>query len=135
MGVKIGRNDPCPCGSGAKYKFCCLNRAIDNEGAVVSPRFRFEPGSYGSPGTSFLPSIGCLEQWKLNAWRYHFVLVKLDVECSGEAEAVLIATEDLNSAFDGAGSPGERVAECLKSLGYLRVERFKIVDQVAGPVG
>lgn len=22
---KIGRNDPCPCGSGKKYKFCCIN--------------------------------------------------------------------------------------------------------------
>ena len=22
---KIGRNDPCPCGSGKKYKNCCLN--------------------------------------------------------------------------------------------------------------
>ena len=22
-GPKIGRNDPCPCGSGKKYKFCC----------------------------------------------------------------------------------------------------------------
>ena len=21
---KIGRNDPCPCGSGKKYKHCCL---------------------------------------------------------------------------------------------------------------
>ncbi len=23
---KIGRNDPCPCGSGKKYKMCCLNK-------------------------------------------------------------------------------------------------------------
>jgi preprotein translocase subunit SecA len=23
-GKRIGRNDPCPCGSGKKYKFCCL---------------------------------------------------------------------------------------------------------------
>ncbi|HVG94797.1 MAG TPA: SEC-C metal-binding domain-containing protein [Planctomycetota bacterium] len=23
-GPKIGRNDPCPCGSGKKYKHCCL---------------------------------------------------------------------------------------------------------------
>lgn len=23
---KIGRNDPCPCGSGKKYKFCCMNK-------------------------------------------------------------------------------------------------------------
>jgi len=25
-GPKVGRNDPCPCGSGLKYKNCCLNR-------------------------------------------------------------------------------------------------------------
>jgi hypothetical protein len=23
---KVGRNDPCPCGSGRKYKRCCLNK-------------------------------------------------------------------------------------------------------------
>ena len=23
VGKKIGRNEPCPCGSGKKYKFCC----------------------------------------------------------------------------------------------------------------
>ncbi len=23
---KIGRNDPCPCGSGKKYKKCCMNK-------------------------------------------------------------------------------------------------------------
>ena len=27
-GVKIGRNEPCPCGSGKKYKKCC---ALANE--------------------------------------------------------------------------------------------------------
>src|SRR5260370_27762800 len=24
--AKIGRNDPCPCGSGKKYKRCCMER-------------------------------------------------------------------------------------------------------------
>lgn len=24
--TKVGRNDPCPCGSGKKYKKCCLNK-------------------------------------------------------------------------------------------------------------
>lgn len=24
--MKVGRNDPCPCGSGKKYKKCCLAR-------------------------------------------------------------------------------------------------------------
>lgn len=26
VGKKIGRNDPCPCGSGKKYKHCCMNK-------------------------------------------------------------------------------------------------------------
>jgi len=25
---KIGRNDPCPCGSGKKYKHCCGQAAL-----------------------------------------------------------------------------------------------------------
>lgn len=25
---KIGRNDPCPCGSGKKYKKCCFGKGI-----------------------------------------------------------------------------------------------------------
>ena len=37
---KPGRNDPCPCGSGRKYKQCCLSKADalvdkkDHDGAV-----------------------------------------------------------------------------------------------------
>ena len=27
---KIGRNDPCPCGSGKKYKKCCMDSKADN---------------------------------------------------------------------------------------------------------
>ncbi|MCR4685452.1 MAG: SEC-C domain-containing protein [Lachnospiraceae bacterium] len=26
-GAKIGRNDPCPCGSGKKYKNCCMRKS------------------------------------------------------------------------------------------------------------
>lgn len=24
--MKVGRNEPCPCGSGRKYKHCCMGR-------------------------------------------------------------------------------------------------------------
>ena len=27
-GDKVGRNDPCPCGSGKKYKNCCMRNAV-----------------------------------------------------------------------------------------------------------
>jgi uncharacterized protein YecA (UPF0149 family) len=30
---KVGRNDPCPCGSGKKFKKCCLASSLD--GALV----------------------------------------------------------------------------------------------------
>lgn len=30
--VKVGRNDPCPCGSGKKYKKCCMGK---NDGSVA----------------------------------------------------------------------------------------------------
>lgn len=29
MAPKIGRNDPCPCGSGKKYKHCCINEVFE----------------------------------------------------------------------------------------------------------
>lgn len=27
-GIRVGRNDPCPCGSGKKYKQCCLRKRV-----------------------------------------------------------------------------------------------------------
>ena len=30
--IKVGRNDPCPCGSGKKFKKCCgQNQVADND--------------------------------------------------------------------------------------------------------
>lgn len=34
--MKVGRNDPCPCGSGRKYKHCCLQGQVPPETAVHS---------------------------------------------------------------------------------------------------
>jgi uncharacterized protein len=28
LSTKIGRNDPCPCGSGKKYKKCCADKPV-----------------------------------------------------------------------------------------------------------
>lgn len=37
---KIGRNDPCPCGSGKKYKYCCLNKPKDLIDSIESVQER-----------------------------------------------------------------------------------------------
>ena len=53
--MKIGRNDPCPCGSGKKYKKCCLlkpqNTMVKNNDENISSS---EPGSGSDErGTDF----------------------------------------------------------------------------------
>jgi hypothetical protein len=34
--TKVGRNDPCPCGSGKKYKHCCLRKETAAKSEVIS---------------------------------------------------------------------------------------------------
>ncbi len=31
VGRKVGRNDPCPCGSGRKFKACCMNKEVGSQ--------------------------------------------------------------------------------------------------------
>ena len=35
---KISRNDPCPCGSGKKYKACCYRNVVDNSSLASDRR-------------------------------------------------------------------------------------------------
>lgn len=36
--MKLGRNDPCPCGSGKKYKKCCLDKQAQPSQALYYRR-------------------------------------------------------------------------------------------------
>ena len=35
----VGRNDPCPCGSGLKYKKCCMNKMTSYAGRQLSETY------------------------------------------------------------------------------------------------
>jgi tetratricopeptide (TPR) repeat protein len=52
MGNKTGRNQPCPCGSGKKYKRCCLGKTEPSVPTPTSEFTRF-PGAepFYAPGT------------------------------------------------------------------------------------
>ena len=45
--MKIGRNDCCPCGSGKKYKKCCLNKIGINGGNKESSLFLPKGPNFG----------------------------------------------------------------------------------------
>lgn len=51
--MRVGRNDPCPCGSGKKYKKCCLEKDEAAKPALHpgSEVERVAPGSIGDYGT------------------------------------------------------------------------------------
>lgn len=48
-GARIGRNDPCPCGSGKKYKKCCLAKGARPPGAIQEILRRPSPFNSGDP--------------------------------------------------------------------------------------
>ena len=56
--AKVGRNQPCPCGSGKKYKQCCL--ATDEAAAVAAreqQRLDAPPPPVHPPRTSWRPMV------------------------------------------------------------------------------
>jgi len=64
---KIGRNDPCPCGSGKKYKNCCYpdkTRAWKTAGSHESPAFTVKPKETPEPITHHLISSDGGKTWK-----------------------------------------------------------------------
>src|SRR3990172_4342969 len=73
---KIGRNDPCPCGSGKKYKKCCLGKAL-----MPSPRLpsseldglRVEFAKYDQ--LELIATLGGLQVYPEN----HSHLIRLEV--------------------------------------------------------
>lgn len=133
--MRIGRNEPCPCGSGRKYKKCCLAKesipGLEVNRSRPSPRFRFGPGSYGGPGRCYVPSILCYEQSSPGKWSEDFVLAKPSEPHDGEDEAVRSAAKDLNMAYtvkQEGGSDAE-FAFRLKDIGYVKVKGFRIASE------
>ena len=57
--MKIGRNSPCPCGSGKKYKKCCYPKNVshDTESSYITP----EADDYGNDLSDLFESINDTE--------------------------------------------------------------------------
>jgi len=132
--MAIGRNSPCPCGSGKKYKQCCLRKEKTQpteQSNSMPTKFRYESGSYGDFERGFLPSIICYMQNHSGTDRPHFCLAKTTQLCIREDEADTIAHEDLEIAFavKQNGGADKDFAMVLKKAGYVSVEGFKIVAE------
>lgn len=126
--AKVGRNEPCPCGSGKKYKRCCASKEEEAEpGGFPSGRFRYEPGSYGGPTLGYMPSILCYERSGPDGWREYFCLVNPDAGMDDDPDAAAaIAHRHLETAFASGGDGGvEDFAMSLKDAGYVEMSDFR----------
>jgi len=71
MKARPGRNDPCPCGSGRKYKQCCLEkdeaetRAAYAKAAAEAP----EPSADASPARTRAPKHQTQQPWRATGTR------------------------------------------------------------------
>lgn len=53
--MKISRNDPCPCGSGQKYKKCCITKQQELE--------KFNPQDSQEPTAEYLEAVAEAEEF------------------------------------------------------------------------
>jgi SEC-C motif len=112
---RTSKNDPCPCGSGKKYKKCCLNQGIFRSNA-------FRAGSYGDWGEfhAGIAYVGSDQQT---------VFVKQETTYFDENSAVTNAETDLQVALNQSGGDEDRVIDNIQVAGYLPVESAKGIEE------
>jgi hypothetical protein len=110
MRLGVSRNDPCPCGSGKKYKKCCLEQDDTGSRQLTSADVDvFRPGTLCIVGDSHVPAIVCDDENN----KMLFVLARASGQLPA-LEAAETADNDLLSTpgttFNGFGP------ECLRHL-------------------
>jgi Flp pilus assembly protein TadD len=103
--AKPGRNDPCPCGSGRKYKFCC---------AVAGPAARKDPAILAAPAVSAQNVIEAAASL-LRAGKYEEAIAPL-LEAAALAPFNASVHSDLGLAYLYCRRPSEAVPWLTRSL-------------------
>lgn len=133
--MKLGRNEPCPCGSGKKYKKCCLNQA-EGVGQQLSSEFLmtepsdFEHIKYSAEKISNIlkkycfadavMAVFCINLWRKNrsALEQALTMNLALANCGGNGTKEIKEYNQLKQFFD-------EIKECVEITGY---EDFIIDD-------
>jgi hypothetical protein len=62
MNEKVGRNDPCPCGSGKKYKNCCLTKSVGGKPLKFKAKVLSQPKAVNLMDRTFGDAIESAKQ-------------------------------------------------------------------------
>jgi hypothetical protein len=119
---KVGRNDPCPCGSGKKYKRCCeardRERAASPYAGMTMQEALAEPGRHGDPRIiEKIPEeqLAAIDRQGLSSAQLVTLVRRLaELKRWGEADQVL---SDLAARDDELGQRvNDTRAELVRSL-------------------
>jgi hypothetical protein len=118
---KISRNDPCLCGSGKKYKKCCLGAdAARITKLDEAPVEVFRPAALPIANNRFVPAIACLKEGadENEDGKCLFVLVRPSRPLPPDI-AIDEAMDDLDSQPDaGPDAVGPGCLRYLDKIGY-----------------
>jgi len=126
MTQKIGRNEPCPCGSGKKYKQCCGKSAAAPEVTPDSPEGVVERAVVWLAGQHRKAFAAALEEQSDST-----VLACFDDDQEAADEAVADVEPELWNYFQG------NMTESLLATGDIIVkgERQRVSELLLGPHG
>jgi len=69
--VRPGRNEPCHCGSGRKYKHCCLPKDESEERAALAKAAEEPPASPAEPETAPAAQVRPPKPQTAQPWKAH----------------------------------------------------------------
>ena len=130
---KAGRNDPCPCGSGKKYKHCCLGQdRADELAPVIAQRFALQAQAANQAAQREQSLAAVQEAQTLDAASNAVVdLVhagRLD-EAEQRARVLLARYPEVHDGYDRLGMVHEARGQFREAVDcYRRVIEFTRAD-------
>lgn len=104
---KVGRNGPCPCGSGKKYKACCLEKDELNKRATLSPAAAAAPAR-STPKVRFTTADDDLEAASNRV---------VDLIRAGELDAAEQAAHELLARYPDVHDGHDRLGMLFEARG------------------
>jgi tetratricopeptide (TPR) repeat protein len=120
--TKTGRNDPCPCGSGKKYKQCCLKKDEAAEHEALPAAAAARPPRPIVPKAMVYPDFDDEEDDLASASNAVVDLVnagKLD-EAEQGARDLLVRFPDVHDGYDRLGMVYEARGDNKQAADYYR---------------
>jgi hypothetical protein len=134
---KVSRNDPCSCGSGKKYKKCCLNKDAAEATQLTStmPEL-FRPAALCLVGDSHVPAIACDDENDTFLYVLARASRQMDaLEAAEEAAADLDSIPGSTRDFVGPNS-----VRYLQKIGYrimsgVTLDHIDLLEDLLGDEG